>query len=101
MACEDVIDTIRVIDDIFIRLAEAAPQNWGIRLGLLPIDDAVEERPFLRLGLGDRRSARGLCREHRGGRDRLALPVGRLVVRGMARLCGLYEPWSRVSSIEG
>jgi hypothetical protein len=37
---EDMIDTIRTLDDIFIRQAEAAPQNWGVRLGL-PIDDAV------------------------------------------------------------
>ena len=37
-----MIDTIRVLDDIFIRLAEEAPQNWGVRLGL-PLDDAVEE----------------------------------------------------------
>jgi hypothetical protein len=37
-----MIDTIRTVDDIFLRMADATPQNWGVRLGL-PIGDAVEE----------------------------------------------------------
>ena len=35
MACEDVIDTIRTIDEIFIKMVETT--------AALPIDDAVEE----------------------------------------------------------
>jgi hypothetical protein len=50
IACEDEIDTIRVLDDIFIRVAEADGRD-------LPIDDewAMLESGELRLAVeGDR-----------------------------------------------
>jgi hypothetical protein len=70
------IDTLRTIHDIFIRMAEAAPQNWGVRLGL-PIDDAVEDM-WAMLESGDLRLV---------GEQQWPLVAARRRV-----LCGLYEP---------
>jgi hypothetical protein len=90
------IDTIRTIDDIFLRMAEATPQNWGVRLGL-PIDDAVEEM-WGALERGDLRLVRD------GGRLRIEPIEGpqaerplvaeqqwRLIAARRRVLCGLYD----------
>jgi hypothetical protein len=90
------IDTIRTIDDIFLRMAEATAQNCGVRLGL-PIDDAVEEmwgaleRCDLRLVRDGGRPRIEPFEGPQAERPLVAEQQWPLVAARRRVLCGLYE----------
>jgi hypothetical protein len=91
-----MIDTIRTIDDIFLRMADATPQNWGVRLGL-PLDDAVEEmwgaleRGDLRLAVDGERLRVEPVEGAQAERLLVAEQQWPLIAARRRVLCGLYE----------
>jgi hypothetical protein len=100
----DIINTIRTIDDIFIRLAENQPlRQWVLmrapvdELDELPIDDAVEEM-WTALESGCVRLTGAGRRLHvapfvgtKAERQRLARAHRPIIAARRRVLCGLYE----------